>query len=406
MKILFVNSFYRPEIRGGAELTIENIASGMASRGHQCAVFTTKEAGPLSSDTVGMVRVFRIGSQNIYWDHRKSNPSRLRRLVWYFNDSYNTKVQPLFKEVLRQFKPDVLSSHNLGGLSISVWDTAREANLPFIQVVHDQYLLCAAGAAFRNGKACITQCYSCRLLRRRHVSASRQASCLVGVSGYVVERLKTAGLFEGVEKRIIYNERNFPDFPARIPPQGSLVFGYIGAVTPQKGLDWLVDEFRAIASGSHLLIAGSGAPQYLANLRADASGSNITFLGHTNADDFYKMIDVLIVPSLWPDTLPGVAIEACARHIPVIASSIGGLPEIIKHGVNGLLCDPEDRHSLAHAMLQLMNDRSLIAFLGANCRTSIEQFASYDRMLDQYEKLYRTARARLNGVELLENAGN
>jgi glycosyltransferase involved in cell wall biosynthesis len=104
--------------------------------------------------------------------------------------------------------------------------------------------------------------------------------------------------------------------------------------------------------------------------------------------DFYSKVDVCIVPSIWPDTFPGVAYEACAHHVPVIASRVGGLPEIIRDGINGILCDPDDKDSLRKAIRKMDSDRSFMRQLASNARGSVEEMLDIERVQSQYEALY------------------
>jgi len=77
------------------------------------------------------------------------------------------------------------------------------------------------------------------------------------------------------------------------------------------------------------------------------------------------------VPSIWPDTFPTVAIESCAYSVPVIATRVGGLPEIIHDGINGLLIEPLDDISLSDAIMNLYEDKTLLHSLSENSREII-----------------------------------
>ncbi|MCS2822946.1 glycosyltransferase [Bacteroides ovatus] len=89
------------------------------------------------------------------------------------------------------------------------------------------------------------------------------------------------------------------------------------------------------------------------------------------------------MPSIWPDTFPTVAIESCAYSVPVIATRVGGLPEIIHDGINGLLIEPLDDISLSDAIMNLYEDKTLLHSLSENSREIILPLLDSDRMIDE-----------------------
>src|SRR5690606_6599396 len=160
-------------------------------------------------------------------------------------------------------------------------------------------------------------------------------------------------------------------------------------LSENKGVAWLIEQFQALAIDARLEIAGRGKLDYEARLKAQADPSKVTFHGYRKADDFMREIDVLVVPSLWDEPFGLVAVEACANHVPVIATQRGGLPEIIQDNLNGLLCSPHEPHSLAIAMLWMYLDAGLRERLGRQARASVEPLLDRERMLDEYQSILR-----------------
>jgi glycosyltransferase involved in cell wall biosynthesis len=350
-------------------------------------VLATTDQPGLSVETVGSAKVYRAEIQNFYWQFRNTLPGKLIRAAWHWRDRNNPEMGRVVRDVIAAEKPDVISFHNIAGFSIAAWYAAFSLRVPSMQVLHDLYLMCPSASAFKGGKACLRRCPECVFFRREHVKASRQLSEVVGVSHFVLNKLTEEGFFKGVRQDVIHNARVIPDVtrPAKLPDD--LVFGYIGSINPAKGLEWLVKEFRRSGDGAKLLIAGEGSESFKARLRKLAGGSNIEFLGYVRSDTLFREIDVAIVPSIWPDTLPGVAYEACAYHVPVIASQNGGLPEIIKNRTNGLLCNSLEPQSLGEAITELMNDRGLLQRLSSQCRASVREYLDFSHMLDEYERI-------------------
>jgi Glycosyltransferase len=141
-----------------------------------------------------------------------------------------------------------------------------------------------------------------------------------------------------------------PDNQGSKSVSGNLRFGYIGSLQPSKGVDVLVEAFNKIGddSGTKLTIYGELVESgffsgYCQLLRKKATCKSINFAGKFSRENLSKIfneIDVLIVPSVWYENCPNVILEAMSFKIPVIASSIGGMTELIEDGKTGLCLNP------------------------------------------------------------------
>lgn len=383
MRVLFANSFYAPEIGGGAELTLHRLASGLARRGHDVAAFTTGENS--SVDVNDGVTVHRFPVDN---DFRKLNPNlpnRLRRAIWQIKDLRSGLMATRLRAVARSFRPDIIQFHNLSGLTRSVWAVPGELGIPSVQVLHDLNLICPKSSMFKGGNSCESRCIECKVFRMGFATASNKIDAVVGVSQYILDKLLSEDYFKQSKHTVIYNAQ---PAPKASPTSGArpLRFGYIGALAPHKGVRWLIEQFDN--SLGELVIAGSGPQDHVDELKALAAGKRITFLGYQPSTQFLPIIDVGIVPSIWNETLAGAAIECLANGRPAIASNRGGMPEIVRHGENGLLVDPDQPDTLGEAMARLAQDRLLQARLAASAQSSVARFTDVERFLDEYLDLY------------------
>jgi glycosyltransferase involved in cell wall biosynthesis len=162
----------------------------------------------------------------------------------------------------------------------------------------------------------------------------------------------------------------------------SLQIGFVGTLVWHKGVHVLIEAAKRLRGQYQAHIHGDTAvfPDYVAALRRAARGLPVVFsdgFDRERVDDVYGGLDVLVVPSLWPENSPLVIHEAFMHGVPVIAARVGGVPELVGHETNGLLYDPFDPGSLAAALQRLIDDRELLAKLSA-CVTpvkSIEQDA-------------------------------
>ncbi len=390
MKILFLNAFYAPHIGGGAEIVLRHLAEGLQRRGCEVVVLATGPEAGLHLQIQDGVPVYRAGLENGYWHYTQQRPSRLARLGWHYRDRYNAGMRRYVREVIARERPDIVLSHNLTGWSISAWDEISAAGLPIVQVLHDLYLLCPKDTMFKRGKRCQHQCGLCSALRLGHAAASAQVATVIGVSHFVLERIVGLGYFSRASQHVAHNCT--PANPGQgDPPRRRngypLRFGYIGTLSENKGVDWLIEQFQRLGIDAQLHIAGRGKQDYEARLRAMADPTKVSFLGYCDSDEFMRGIDVLVVPSRWAEPFGLVAVEGCANHLPVIASHVGGLSEIIRDEVNGLLCSPDAPDSLGTAMLGLYIDGDLRRKLGSQARASVLPLLDMERMLDQYQSI-------------------
>ncbi len=390
MKILILHSLYAPHIGGGAEIVVRQLAEGLQARGCEVAVLATGPEPGLHTESVGGVRVHRAGLHNFYWHFSQNRPNPLLRFGWHYRDRYNRSMGQQLREVIELEQPDLVLCNNLPGWSISVWDEITAAGLPIIQVLHDFYLLCPKDTMFNKGRNCVQQCGMCAAFRQQHSAASRQVAAVIGVSRFVLERFCSRGYFSQATLHVVHNSTppglDTPPAP-RPSHSGLLRFGYIGTLSENKGVGWLIEQFQALSLNATLEIAGTGKHDYEAQIKAMADPSKVRFVGYQIAERFMRNIDVLVVPSMWAEPFGLVAIEACAQQLPVIATRIGGLPEIIQDNHNGLLCSLDDPDSLGRAMLRLYLDSGLRQRLSRQARESVAPFLDMERMLDQYQSI-------------------
>jgi glycosyltransferase involved in cell wall biosynthesis len=398
-KILFINTLYSPHIGGGAEIIFQEQVEAFKSRGYVVSVLTTKKDRGITIETVNDVKVYRAGIKNIYWhfaDYKFNN--KYIRMLWHLIDIYNIKMTRYIKKIIDLEKPDAVICHNLTGFSISAWDEIKSAGLPIIQVLHDLYLMCPNSNMFKNGHACDKQCRICKLMRRKHPEKSKHIDAVVGVSAYVLNRLKENGYFKNIPSYVIHNAREIPEPSTYLVWDGMepLRLGYIGTLSKAKGIEWLITQFMSLDINATLTIAGRGeSTEYEKYLKELASrDKRIHFSGYVKSAEHYAGIHISVIPSRWADTFPTVAFESCAYHVPAITTAMGGLPEIIKDGHNGLYCDISIPNSLSDTINKILDNRNLLYELQRNARESVRSFLDIDRLTNEYEDVYKRVIAR------------
>ncbi|MCQ2157792.1 MAG: glycosyltransferase family 4 protein [Bacteroidales bacterium] len=387
MKVALINSYYFPDEVGGAEVIVREQAHSLSSRGYDVFVVCLGRSESIIEEELSGIRVYRVPFCNRYWPEDWASHSAADHVLWQLKDRYNRDVAGYVKGIILSERPQLAICHNLSGLSVSVWDVLSKAGVKILQYVHDQYLVCLKSVCYDGWKYCEKPCLKCTLAKFGARKQSSGVNGFVAVSNYVAERLLSLGYFRNVPYRVIHNARNLLLCSRRYDTLDVLTIGYIGAVSRVKGVHVLIEAFMSSGIDARLLIAGHcGDKVYDEELRS-MCGSNkrIEFLGYMNSADFYDRIDCLVVPSLWPDTFPTVAFESCAAGVPVVASNIGGLPEIVKDGVNGFLFEPGNASALSSILRRLSDDRIILSAMSANCPSSVSEMTDTELMYNKLE---------------------
>ncbi len=390
MKILFVSTFFDPDNIGGAELALRNLARGLRDRGHAITVLCTASSGPLREHLQEGLRIFRVGIPNRYWPNAADPRPILRRLLWHVGDIYNRTARQVVAEVIERTRPDVLCTQNLAGFSISAWDAARTLGLPIVHVLNDLYLLAPSHSSYE--LALLKP--MARFFRTPHCRASTKIDVVVALSRSVLDEHLRAGYFAGVETALIPTAFPLPDPGPSTECSDSLPLriGFLARLVPAKGIELLLEAFaRPPALPAVLRIGGVGAERYVARLQRRYVDTRIRFLGYVDPVDFFRDIDICIVPSIHHDSLPTVVIEASANRVPVIGARVGGIPELIRQGENGFVFELRNRRQMRAALEFACAHRAEFAAMRASARTAIAPLLDRPRQLGNYEAVFEKA---------------
>jgi len=194
--------------------------------------------------------------------------------------------------------------------------------------------------------------------------------------------------------------RPIADFKSRAvasSSQAELKIGYLGRVSCEKGCDALINAFAAAARTEKNmtleLVGGIHDSAWLerALRQAGTASSRISIRGFSNlsADAIISGWDVFAFPSL-QEGLPYSVLEAMRAGIPIVASKVGGIPEAIRDGIDGLLVAPGDSEELSNRLIQLVNDGELRARLGASAHQRWASEFSFEHMKRRTIASYRS----------------
>lgn len=393
MKIVYINSFYAPHEVGGAERSVRFLAEAMVRQGHEACVITL---GPeRSTSELNGVRIERLPIANVYDPLDASPKPGWKKLLWHGLDSYNIKGAKAVGQVLDQWPADVAHTNNVAGFSVAVWQQLASRRIPIVHTLRDYYMLCPNTAMFKGGKPCETRCTECRVLGTPRAHATRLVHTVIGNSHFILNKHKAYGLFPNAHADVIYNAYEPASAGAATPLGDAIRFGYIGRIAPTKGVETVIDAVKlAHARAStpfEVLIGGDGDESYVASLKQRALGLPIRFLGRVKPEDFYTQLDWTVVPSLWDEPLARVIFESFCHGVPVIGSSTGGTPELVKNGHNGLLFNAGNSEELAIVLKQATALDQNYEFMRKNGLTDSKVFKP-DYVSQRYIDTYASAR--------------
>lgn len=345
MKICLLNNLYKPYDRGGAEKVVEASFLKLRQEGHEVFIITTKPK-KLNLTPPADTKIFYITS-NYYNLHKTP---LIMRLFWHLNNILSFKQYREVAKILQQAKPDLIISHNLMGLGFMTAQAIKNSGHTHHHFLHDIQLLHPSGLMFWKQESKINS-YAAKIYQKITKNIFNSPEKVISPSKWLLEEHLKRGFFTKSQTEIIRlaNVLNIPQQKIETTKNSSfpkkLLFA--GQLEYHKGILFLLKAFTDLAEPRmELKIAGDGQlKKHLTKL--SEKKSNIKLLGKLNKQELARAMeqaDVLIVPSLCYENSPTIILEAQALGLPVIASRLGGIPEII--GKNDKLFNPGNANDL------------------------------------------------------------
>jgi len=319
---------------------------------------------------------------------------------------WSSRTTRQFSTSVTAFRPDVVHVHNTFPLiSPSVYWAAHRLHLPVIQTLHNFRLHCPQAMYLREGKVCEDCLGHLPLAGIKHgcYRGSRtQTGVLVAMLGVhralgtwqdkvtrfiaLNEFCRAKFIAGGLPADRIVVKPNFVDFDAP-PPSTRAGFLFVGRLSPEKGVATLAQAAAALECVV-VKVVGKGPQESLLN-----GVRGIEYLGGLSADEVRTRMcaaRALIIPSIWYENFPRTLVEALACGLPIIASRIGALADLIEDGVTGLFFTPGNADELAEKMRWVSDHPAQMAVMGRNARIRYEKqytaASNYDRLMEIYSE--------------------
>jgi glycogen synthase len=384
VKLLLYSHFFAPSV-GGVETSVESLAQGLhETRDSEMSVtVVTQTASGAFDDSAFSFRVVR-----------RPTLAKLWRLI-------------------RQ--SDIV---HIAGPSLAPLCIAFVARKPFVVEHHGYQAICPNGLLTRFPDRTICpghfqahrywkclRCRNCELSALQSLSSLllmfprswlvRRAAKNVAITRHVLERQKlprSEVVYYGIEDPLVSLNAGF----ASINPRATITFAFVGRFVPEKGIPILLEAARQLSKEGHtfaIRLVGDGPDRAILEslIRRDHLEKHVSITGYVKGPkltEALKDVHVVVMPSVWEETAGLAAIEQMMRGRLVIASEIGGLPEVIAS--TGLRFAHGCAEALTDCMRRVLREPGLIDALGSEARIRALSLFARARMIDDHRDVYRT----------------
>ena len=394
MRLIELTDLYRPVI-GGLERFVALLSEELARRGHEVHVVTSAVPGTPAVERSCGVTVHRLPLL-----YQRLTPRLSQDVARPFHPP---GPDPLFRrllaEVVQEVKPDVIHAH-----AWSVFSCLARAfpRTPVMVTAHDPSLVCARKSlAHKSGNSCPgpswRRCGPCassmygpakgNVLAAASLSSLRllkKVTTFTAVSDYLANRLSPViGQVTGQPVHTLHSfvpdglyesgwQAERPEF---LPAEDGYLL-YVGQLSHYKGADVLINAYRRLPSPPPLVMLGTPHPTTPAADSLPAGVTMRTSVAHQSVMAAMVRAACVVVPSVGPDSLPMTVSEAQNCGVPVIGSTVGGIPEQVLDGQTGWLVPPADEWALADCLAELLANGDRARAMGQAGRLNGRRFTA------------------------------
>lgn len=409
IRVLLVVHNFPPHWFAGVEIYTYQFAQALQRQGIEVSVLYPQHDGAVQEPKILKGSYEGIHIFNLVTDFNNITHSDLSSQV------SNASEEAVFRQFLEQQRFDVIHFHHTINLSFSFLSIAKEMGYPVCVTLHDFWYLClnihlhhTVTNSLCSGPESCHRCAECFLTKvNRSLPHDNQASlkkwisfrlsyalnallssdCVVSPSRYLADIYSSFGLTCPIE---ISPLGLVPVRKSKRYAHSQVVFGFLGTIHDLKNVHLLTEAFKEVKGAAQLLLFGEGIHYYVNKLESSIAGDErIAYRGAylpIQLADILEQVDIVVVPSI-SENYPLVVREALSAGVPVIASRVGGIPEILTHLHNGILFDSNDKEELRRWLQTFIDNPSLIDELKRNIGPvktmeldAIEWIVRYERL--------------------------
>lgn len=336
------------------------------------------------------------------------------RFLWYLG--WNEQSYREVRQLIQEFQPEVAHFHNIYFMmSPSVYHACRDEGVPVVQSLHNFRPLCANGLLFRDNHVCedclkgslipgvLHRCSQnsviiSTMVTRMILSHRKMKTWHDKISTYITatEFTRQKYIAAGFDGDKIFVKPNFVAAPPEGDGKDRGYALYVGRLSDEKGVDILIRAWKGL-SEIPLKIAGDGPSRMFLSGYIQRHGlKHVALLGHVDNPKYHELMSgarFLVLPSICYENFPRIAAEAFSYGLPVVASKLGSLQEVIDDGITGKLFETGNEEALAAAARSLYAADVLPRMREATQRKYHAAYSpqrNYDKLLEVYERALHT----------------
>jgi len=379
---------------GGAEKNVQLVAEELVDRGFDVSIITTgkNRLDKLSYNVerIEGVDIYKYRTLNIFQPIDIPDEPTWKFIPYKSIDIWNPYSYLVLRKILQDISPDLIHLHNYEGHSGAAFTVSSEYSSPFVHTLHDYSLLHPQPSMYRNGEIWEPNIYF-KPYQAINKRLSKSVDMFISPSEFLISKHKEYGFFSQSAYEVIQNgvkTQEKPTVKKDIPREaGKIRLLYVGRVSSDKGVDTLIEAVEANSDRDiQLDILGKGDEKD--ELERATTSSNIQFHGFVPEEELvsaYKNSHATVVPSKWLDNSPTVIYESISLGTPVIASDIGGIPELLTNET-GFLFTPKDTSDLSKTITKAFDEISKESYKACADRKS---HFSITRHVDELLGVYR-----------------
>ena len=401
MKILMVNKFLYS--RGGCENYMLFLAEQLKKMGHEVEYFGMYD----EKNTVG-------NRAEKYTQNMDFHSKGAERFLYPFKIIYSFEAKKKIMQVIEEFKPDIIHMNNINfQLTPSVIYGAKKKGVPVVQTVHDYQMICPNHLLYNFEKneiceKCLKGSYG-GCVKNKCIHGSKVKSIIGAVearlysllgtykkvdlyispSYFLEEKLLSAKKLYKGKTRTIHNFIDKNKFRCETG-NGENYIAFAGRLSKEKGVELLAETAKLLPEQT-FMVAGDGPDRNL--LEGIANVKLVGFLSGKELIDFMSKSKVLVVPSIWYENCPLSILEAQCMGVPVVTMNNGGMAELIKDGITGILVEEPTPQGLAAGLKRAVENDEYVSTLKENCKKERENILSVEAyaeiLIGEYEKIKR-----------------
>lgn len=401
MRILQVNKFFYR--KGGSESYLFSVIDGLKKNGITVAEFAMQDDKNYPSEYE------QYFVSNIDYD-----TDRLSEKISFTGKIfYSFEAREKIRKLIDIFQPDLVHLHIFQHqLSPSIIREIKKKNIPIIYTAHDLKSVCPNYKMLTHGRVC-EDClghkyYNCIL--NQCVKQSYIKSTISCVEMYFHLMLKFYDLIDLIitpsnfyrekliqfrfpEKKVIHLPNFIDETEFKPNYEHDDYFIYLGRLSEEKGILTLLEAMKQVPDGRLVIIGTGPLEEILKNKIKEYQLENVQLAGFVTGEKLTRLISnsmFSVIPSEWYENGSISLLESLACGKPVIGSDIGGIPEHISHGQDGLIFQPKNSSDLADKINRLLDSPDLLKSMSRQAREKAEKLYSKNLHIEQLIKIYQS----------------